>query len=80
MSSPDDSSLENSSLDWFFAGGFFARLILRSKKIPRGGKFFATLNFYLFDEEFSGEEFSASRDFFRVKNYPAKNTPSEEYS
>jgi hypothetical protein len=31
-------------------------------------------------EESSGEELSASRDFFRAKNYPAKNTPSEEYS
>jgi hypothetical protein len=29
-------------------------------------------------EESSGEEFSASRDFFRAKNYPAKKTPSEE--
>jgi hypothetical protein len=26
-------------------------------------------------EELSGEEFSASGDFFRAKNYPAKNFP-----
>jgi hypothetical protein len=31
-------------------------------------------------KESSGEEFSASRDFFQAKNYPAKNTPGEEYS
>jgi hypothetical protein len=32
------------------------------------------------NEKISGEEFAASRDFFRAKNYPAKKTPSEEYS
>jgi hypothetical protein len=31
-------------------------------------------------EECSGEEFSASGDFFRAKNSPAKNYPGEESS
>jgi hypothetical protein len=31
-------------------------------------------------EETFGEEFSAFRDIFRANNYPARNTPSEEYS
>jgi hypothetical protein len=65
-SSPDNSSIKLPGFQRIFRLNEKNNGISLAKNFP--------------SEESSGEKKSASRDFFRAKNYPAKNTPSKESS